>query len=266
MTDINWTHEGLSLAYATDGTGTRTAIAIHEMGGSLETFSELLPLLRDEFRLLRYDQRGAGRSEKPRQPFTFDEHVGDLERVIDAAGVKPPFYVIGLAAGCAIGVAFAHRHPKDVAALALCAPALSVSADRKGYLAGRTELAISDGMRAIEGDTLTRSYPARYRERDPARFAAYRALFLANDPVGYGHINMAFANSDVSEAIASLRAPCLLLGGEHDALRPPDQVRAMLADIAHAQYAIIDAGHIMPLQAPAAMAAALRGFFSRQTS
>ena len=99
-----------------------------------------------------------------------------------------------------------------------------------------------------------------------ARFAAYRALFLANDPVGYGHINMAFANSDVSVAIASLRAPCLLLGGEHDALRPPDQVRAMLADIAHAQYAIIDAGHIMPLQAPAAMAAALRGFFSRQTS
>ena len=163
-------------------------------------------------------------------------------------------------------MAFAHRHPKDVAALALCAPALSVSADRKGYLAGRTELAIRDGMRAIESDTLTRSYPARYRERDPARFAAYRALFLANDPVGYGHINMAFANSDVSEAIASLRAPCLLLGGEHDALRPPDQVRAMLADIAHAQYAIIDAGHIMPLQAPAAMAAALRGFFSRRTS
>ena len=66
-----------------------------------------------------------------------------------------------------------------------------------------------------------------------------------------------------SDAIASLRAPCLLLGGEHDALRPPDQVRAMLREIAHAQCAIIDAGHIMPLQAPDAMAAALRRLFHR---
>ncbi|MET0868069.1 MAG: alpha/beta hydrolase, partial [Pseudorhodoplanes sp.] len=199
--------------------------------------------------------------EKPREPFAFQEHVSDLERVISCAGLKPPYSFVGLAAGCAIAVAFAHRHPGDVSQLALCAPALSVSADRKGYLADRTALAAREGMRAVAEDTLARSYPAQYRERDPEGFARYRARFLANDPVGYGHINMAFADVDTAEATAALRAPCLLLGGEYDALRPPAQVKALVLNIPHAQCRIIDAGHIMPLHAPRAMAEALLDFF-----
>ncbi len=262
---MHWVdNNGTSLAYRIEGSGTEALIAIHEMGGSLESFAPLVPLLAQDFRVLRYDQRGAGLSEKPRNPFGFEEHVGDLERILAHAGLEPPYRLVGLAAGCAIAVAFAHKHPGEVSQLALCAPALSVSADRRGYLADRTALAASCGMRAVAEDTLARSYPARYRERDPARFASYRARFLANDPVGYGHINMAFADVDTAEAVAALRAPCLLLGGEQDALRPPDQVKALVRDIPHAQCEIIDAGHIMPLQAPEAMAESLRRFFSRQ--
>src|SRR5690606_5725269 len=102
-------------------------------------------------------------------------------------------------------------------------------------------------------DTLARSYPARYRERDPDRFAAYRAHFLAQDPVSYGLISMAFADVDVDAALASLKVPVLLLAGEHDALRPPEQVKALVPRIAGARYDSIDAGHIMPAHAPTEM-------------
>ena len=250
---FHWTASAPSICYTLDGTGPRNLIAIHELGGSLTTFAEIVPHLQRDFRILRYDQRGAGLSEKPRQPFTFADHVADLERVLDHASITPPYHLLGLAAGAAIAVAFAHKHPKDSAALTLCAPALSVSAERRKYLESRTALAERDGMRAVEGDTLSRSYPERYRERDPARFAVYRAAFLSNDPVGYGHINMAFADADMAEAIAALRAPCLLLAGEHDALRPPDQVKAMISQIEGAHFDVIDSGHIMPVQAPEAM-------------
>lgn len=258
---LRWTLSEPSLCYTLDGTGSRNLIAIHELGGSLNSFAEIVPHLSRDFRILRYDQRGAGLSEKPRQSFSFTDHVSDLERVLDHAGIAPPYHFLGLAAGAAIALAFAHKHPKDSVALALCAPALSVSADRRKYLEGRTALAAREGMRAVEGDTLSRSYPERYRERDPARFAAYRAVFLANDPVSYGHVNMAFADADVSEAITSLRAPCLLLAGEHDALRPPEQVKAIVSQIEGARFDVIDSGHIMPVQAPEAMSQAVRAFF-----
>ena len=118
-------------------------------------------------------------------------------------------------------------------------------------------------MRAIVEDVLQRSYPSRYRDRDPLRFAQYRARFLAADPVGYRHINMAFIHADVEAATVALRAPVLLLGGEYDALRPPADVREMVRDIPHAQCEIIDSGHIMPLQATDEMAGRLRSFFNR---
>lgn len=260
---LRWTANEPSICYLLDGTGSRNLIAIHELGGSLSSFAGIVPHLQRDFRILRYDQRGAGLSEKPRQPFTFADHVSDLERVLDHAGIAPPYHLLGLAAGAAIAVAFAHRHPKDSVALALCAPALSVSADRRKYLEGRTALAAREGMRAVEGDTLSRSYPERYRERDPDRFASYRALFLANDPVCYGHINMAFADADIGEAIGMLRAQCLLLAGEHDGLRPPEQVKAIAAQIEGARFDVIDSGHIMPVQAPEAMSSAVRTFLMR---
>lgn len=258
---FRWTANAPSICYTTDGTGPRNLIAIHELGGSLNSFTEVVPHLSRDFRILRYDQRGAGLSEKPRQSFTFGDHIADLERVLDHAGIAPPYHLLGLAAGAAIALAFAHEHPKDSVALTLCAPALSVSAERRKYLEARTALAAREGMRAVEGDTLSRSYPDRYRERDPDRFAAYRAAFLANDPVGYGHINIAFANADIGKAIAALRAPCLLLAGEHDALRPPDQVKAIVSQIEGARFDVIDSGHIMPVQAPEAMSNAVRAFF-----
>jgi 3-oxoadipate enol-lactonase len=258
---FRWTASAPSICYTLDGNGPRNLIAIHELGGSLHSFADIVPYLSRDFRILRYDQRGAGLSEKPRQPFTFADHVADLERVLDHADIAPPYRLLGLAAGAAIALAFAHKHPKDSAALVLCAPALSVSGERREYLATRTALAARDGMRAVEGDTLSRSYPQRYRERNPARFAVYRAAFLANDPVGYGHINMAFADSDIGDAITALRAPCLLLAGEHDALRPPDQVKATVSQIEGARFDVIDSGHIMPVQAPEAMGNAVGAFF-----
>jgi len=258
---FRWTVSPPSISYKLDGDGSRSLIAIHELGGNLSSFTEIVPQLQRDFRILRYDQRGAGLSEKPRHSFSFADHVADLERVLDHAGLAPPYHLLGLAAGAAIAIAFAHKHPKHSVALALCAPALSVSAERRTYLETRTALAAREGMRAVEGDTLARSYPERYRERDPARFAAYRALFLANDPVSYGHINMAFADADIGDAIAALRVPCLLLAGEHDALRPPDQVKAIVSQIEEARFDVIDSGHIMPVQAPEAMSDAVRAFF-----
>jgi 3-oxoadipate enol-lactonase len=260
---LRWTASEPSICYTRDGAGPRNLIAIHELGGSLNSFADIVPHLSRDFHILRYDQRGAGLSEKPRQPFTFADHIDDLERVLDHAGIAPPYHLLGLAAGAAIALAFAHRHPKDSEALALCAPALSVNGERRQYLETRSALAAREGMRAVEGDTLSRSYPERYRERDPDRFAAYRAAFLANDPVGYGHINMAFADADIGEAITALRAPCLLLAGEHDALRPPDQVKDIVSRIEGARFDVIDSGHIMPVQAPETMSNAVIAFFTK---
>ena len=249
------------LNHVVEGSGARNLVLLHELGGSLHSFDHLVPLLADDFRILRYDQRGCGGSETPHGQYPFAEHVHDLERLLSAAGFKPPLVMAGFAAGSAIAVAFALRHPNAVAALALCAPALAVDADRKIYLAERSALVAREGMDAVAEDTLTRSYPPQFRKSDPARFETYRTHFLANDPVGYGYLNMAFADVALIDRLGALKTPCLLVAGEHDPLRPPEQVRKLAARITGAQMAVINAGHIMAMHAPDELAGRLQAFF-----
>jgi 3-oxoadipate enol-lactonase len=247
-----------NLRYAREGRGPRRLVLLHEMGGNLASWDAVVPLLADSFTMLRYDQRGAGCSEKPRAPFTYDDHVDDLERVIAASGFEASFAICGIAVGAAIAVAYAQRHPQTISALVLCSPALSVDATQQRFLAERSEAARRDGMRAIVDASLARSYPEHLRG-DLATFETYRAAFLANDPVCYAHANAALAGSDMESALREIVSPCLVLAGRHDLVRPPEQVRTMASRLHGAAFAVIDSGHIMAVQAPSDLAAAISG-------
>jgi 3-oxoadipate enol-lactonase len=219
--------------------------------------------LEADFRILRADQRGAGLSEKVRAPFGLDDLVADMHRVMQTAGLAPPYCVAGIASGAAIAVALALRHPGEVAALALCAPSLGTDPDRRHYLLERSETARREGMRAIVDMVFERTYPSHDRG-DPESYAEHRGRFLAIDPVCYAHANAMLAEVALEPLLQQIKCPCLLLAGRHDQMRPPDQVERYAALFARAELAVVDSGHIMVVQAPDAVAAAMRAFFIKQ--
>jgi 3-oxoadipate enol-lactonase len=250
----------VSLHYAVSGRGPRGLVLIHELAGTLESFDRVVPALQADFRILRADQRGAGLSEKVRVPFGVDDLVADTLALLQAAGLKPPYYVAGIASGAAIAVALALRCPNDVAALALCAPSLGTSPDRRRYLLERSETAMREGMRAIVDVVFERTYP-KHDRGDPEIYAEHRARFLAIDPVCYAHANRMVAEVALESSLQQIECPCLLLAGRHDQMRPPDQVERYAQMLKRAELAIIDSGHIMVVQAPDAVAQAMRRFF-----
>jgi 3-oxoadipate enol-lactonase len=258
---VSWTTlTDVALRYELSGWGSRSLVLIHELGGSLESFDGSVPLLEPDFRILRFDQRGAGLSEKPRRAFTLRDQADDLAHLLAESGLEPPYCLAGIAAGAAIATTFALERPGLVTALALCAPALTVAPERRRYLSDRSEKAVREGMRAIVDQSLDRSYPPLLRG-DGRRYEAYRARFLGNDPVAYGHANMALADAGLDGRLALLKPPCLVLAGHHDLLRPPEEVRTLLAHLPAATFAIVETGHLMSVQAPGEFAIRLRDFF-----
>ena len=242
----------ITLRFALSGKWAHGLVLIHELGGGLESFDAVVCRLDHRFRILRYDQRGAGLSEKPRERFTLDNHVRDLAGLLAASGLEPPVLLGGVAAGAAIAVAYALARPASVIGLVLCSPALTVPAERRDYLAARSTLAARRGMRAIAEATLDRSHPPALRG-DGTTFAAYRARFLANDPVTYGYANMAVVDATLATQLGALRLPCRVLAGRHDLLRPPAPVAAIAERIPGATFAIVESGHLMSVQAPDAL-------------
>ena len=111
---------GASLRCELAGDAPRTLVLIHEAGGAMESWDELMPGLQRHFRTLRYDQRGFGLSEKFRGELSVESVVADLVGLLDALDIREPVSVLGGAFGAVMGIAFAARHPQRVARLVAC--------------------------------------------------------------------------------------------------------------------------------------------------
>ena len=260
---MGWmTSSGVSMHYEVSGRGQRSLILVHELGGTLDSWDAVLPLLEPEFRVLRFDQRGSGLSEKVRKAFNVEDHVQDLQNILEVVELPPPYYLAGMAAGAAVVLGFVHRRGAEAAAVVLCAAATDVGPDRRQFLLDRAELACREGMRAVADMTLARSFPPVVRH-DPAVFEDYRGRLLSNDPVCYAAANRALLDAHLDEAIAGLRCRCLVLAGAHDGLRPPEDVAALARRLPGAEFAVLDTAHVMPVQAPELFAEHLLEFFLR---
>jgi len=117
------TSDGVRLAYASVGTGPPLVKASNwlthldfEWGSPIwrHWYSEL----SRHHRLVRYDERGNGMSQRDVPPVSFDTWVRDLETVVDAAGLDR-FSLLGISRGGSIAIAYAVKHPERVTHLVL---------------------------------------------------------------------------------------------------------------------------------------------------
>ena len=239
---------GVVLRYDLSGTGRVPLVLIHELGGSLEFWEPVLPAFQQGFRVLRYDLRGFGMSEKVKT-LHLDDLLGDLVGMLEALAITDPCCVIGPALGGGIALAFAAKHPARVRRLVVSSPATGVAAERRAQSIQRAEAVERGGMRVAVEQSLSRSYPERFRG-DRRRFEQYRRRWLANDPEGFAAINRMLTEMDLSQQYGRIACPTLVIGCTYDTLRPPPEVKSIAEQIPGAQYVEIASGHFMPHQTP----------------
>ena len=118
-----WTDaNGISIHYHFSGEAGPVVVLLHEMGGTLDSWDDVAPGLGKRFRVLRYDQRGAGLSEKVRQGYGNDAVVEDLAALLRALDLPPPYHLVAVAAAATHVLGFMERYPQQVKSLVLCNP------------------------------------------------------------------------------------------------------------------------------------------------
>jgi pimeloyl-ACP methyl ester carboxylesterase len=135
---MNWLDvNGTVLRYELSGSGKTTLVLVHEMGGTLDSWDQVLPALNHARQVLRYDTRGAGLSEKIDGKVTFDHMADDLAALLDAIGITDKIAIVGAAVGAAIAIHFAVRHAARVGAMVVTSPppASLPIADRQRWVA-----------------------------------------------------------------------------------------------------------------------------------
>ncbi len=251
---------GVSIHYQLAGERGPVVVLLHELGGTLDSWDGVAGGLAARFRVLRYDQRGQGLTEKVRAQFSNDDAVGDLEAMLAAFALPPPYHLVAVAAASTQVLRFMERHPEQVASIVLCNPAPGVDPSRAGVLNERADLAERVGMRGVLSITLDKSYPPELSDR--ATYENYRGRYLANDPVGFALGHRMLARTNMLHLLPQVKCPAMVVAGRHDSVRPWAGTQELASKIPGARFELIEtAGHFMPTTAPAALLALLMDFF-----
>ncbi len=252
---------GTSLRYELSGTGDKVLVLVHEMGGTLESWDQVMPMLSPGRRVLRHDWRGAGMSEKLRAPPTFDLLADDIAALLDAVGIGGKVALAGCAVGAGIALTFALRHSDRTNAVVAMAPATGVAPERRAATLARAEAMETLGPRGLVDQSFAGSYPPVVRH-DPEQFRKFRARWLANDPESFAAVNRMLAEATLTERLPLIACPVLLLAGTHDALRPPSLIEPLAAKMRNARFRALETSHFMAVQTPAIVAEAIGAFLT----
>jgi pimeloyl-ACP methyl ester carboxylesterase len=110
----------VELYYETHGTQGPYLMLICGLGGHILGWDiELIEALERETRLILFDNRGAGRSEKPDIEYSIAMHADDAAGLLDVIGIESAA-ILGVSMGGMIAQEFALRHPGKTDSLILC--------------------------------------------------------------------------------------------------------------------------------------------------
>ena len=240
---------GVGLRYELSGQGERTLVLVHEMGGSLESWDDVVPCLSNSRRVLRYDTRGAGLSQKIRGELHIDTMVDDIAALLDALAIPGKVALAGIAVGGAIALHFAARYPERASAVIAGSPATGVAAERRPTALERVARIEANGMGFAVEDSMRNGYAPELRS-DTKRFEQFRSRWLGNDPASYATVWRMLAATEMENELARLKCPVLVIGGSFDRVRAPALAEATAKSIPGAHYTELRTGHYMSVQTP----------------
>jgi len=237
--------------YQLDGPeGGAPLVLLHELGGSIESWGALISCLQQaSHRVLRWNWRGTGASEKIRGDLEVETMCADLAALMDALRFPQPADVAGTALGGGIALAFAARYPAKVRRLAVSSPAIGGMSGIEAMLRARADDVEKNGMRGEVDNSLSRSYPVKYRTNLKA-FTAYRNRWIANDPGSYASHNRMLAGMDERPNLAEIACPTIVLAGKDDRLLVPAAMKEIADAIPGAAFRELPTGHFLPVNTP----------------
>ncbi len=242
----------------------RPIVFVHGQPGTAADFSAVERLLSQDFKTLRYDRPGWGKSEL--SPTGLAANAAVLGDLLELAA-SPPL-VVGYSFGAAVGVLAARQHPEAVGGLVLVCPAVgpeSLGALDRVMAAPRLAEGLAIGGFALGAwvlDLVDRHgsvFPGPVSQR----LAPLASSGISRVLVSGRHPWKAFVTEQrallaemeaVEASLGELAVPTVLIGGRRDRAVPPAAVEAAAARIGHAELAFLEGGHLLPWSAPYALA------------
>ena len=245
--------DGTRLRYEVAGDGP-PVVLLHGGWLDLRQWDDQFETFAREFRVVRYDARGYGRSALGATPYS---HHEDLAALISALDIDRP-QLVGLSNGGAIAVEFAIWSPRSVRSLVVGAAPMRGHDLGPEFLTGMRAVVVAGAAgRKDECRTAVWGFePLRVAGTLPEARRRIDRMIIEDHEFAYaraGAPTRGFLDPPVSVRFAEITAPTLVVIGDREMPTLAAQGRLMAAAIPGGRVATIaGAGHIVNMERPAA--------------
>ena len=258
---------GLMQRYELTGSGEQTVVFMHDMGMNLEMWDEIVPAIQKGRRLLRYDLRGFGLTEKIRTPPTSEDYVADLLALLDGLKITKPVVLVGESIGGGLVLEFAAAHPDRVKAVVsingvirpkdLPPPGGPGSNPALRTMRDTPKLFETEGVRAYLKSDAEYLYPSSLRT--PERWNRFLGIEIAQDPNSRATV-MRGPLGARAEVIPSIQAPVLIVAGMINQGMKEEMWRKFASDAPHGEVVFLQTAHHAAFESPELVIPPLKKF------
>ena len=236
----------------------------HALGCDLSMWDGVAAALQDRYTVLRYDQRGHGKTPATAGAYGMDDLADDAAELIRAQGTGPVHFV-GLSMGGMTAQSLAARHPGLVRSIVVANSAASYDEAARAMWQARIDTVLANGVPPIADGALQRWFTPEFRadlaNGGAARVARLRAVLEATPAEPYAAACAAVAGIALDEGNARIACPTLVIAGSRDEATPPAMSQAIADRIPGARLASLDAAHLSAVEQPEAFARLLTEFW-----
>ena len=260
MAEVN----GTRLYYEVAGSGD-PVVLVHAFTLDTRMWNDQFELLARDFRVIRYDARGFGKSAapKPGEPYSNAEDLAALLNHLDARKA----HVVGLSMGGRFALDYAVTYPDGLRSLVVIDGVIGGWQWSREWLAAYAPVVEAGRRRDVaQAKSLWLGLPLFAPARAQPAVGA-RLKQMVDDYSGWHFVNQNPERAISPPAVGRLgavRAPTLVLVGERDLPDFHRMSERLERDIPGARRATIaGAGHMANMEAPDAVNKALGGFLNR---
>jgi 3-oxoadipate enol-lactonase len=248
------TVNGIEINYRLEGDGPETIVLINGLADDLETWVlQMEDLLGAGYRVLRFDNRGVGKTSAPAGPYTSRMLAEDAKALVDELGLRD-FHLMGVSMGGMIAQEYAIDHGEDLRTVALACTYAAPGPFCSRMFSMWADMAPVNGVPFIMRDVTLWAFTVPFfeeREDEAKEFEAEMASMTMSTEAYLAQLNV-IRTHDTTQRLGGITTPTLVVAGEEDILIPVRLSKRLQEAIPGADWATSAGGHACMWEQPAA--------------
>jgi len=255
---------GVELYYELQGQGKETVIFANGVLGTTAGWLPQMHLFSKKYRILLYDGRNQGRSDKPSGDCTLDLHAEDLSALMAELKIGRA-HIVGVSYGGEIGMTMGIRYPERVQSLVISNSVSQIDPLLEAKIEAWLMAARLKDAKLFFQVSAPDIFSEEFIRKNPSFMRMIEEQYAKLDYDAVIRLIARFREFNITAELAQIRVPALVIASEKDTLKPVKYSELIHKKIADSElFVVSDAGHALTYEKPQEFNTLVLGFLAKQ--